>query len=292
MMGEVRKAQREPFADFSIVPTLLVSRFAREEVTVSLSGDGGDELFFGYERPMSLLRSGSLFRYGYPVRRALHGAGRLGLGPRRSDAIAAKNPAEYYFGVNSRLKDDEVRRLAPGLAGLPEDFGLYAFGRFRGMRDLANYSRYVEFYGQLQRGLKKVDMASMHHSLEVRVPLLDREVVDLSLRVDPFACMRNGTRKAPLRDLLAWSVPAESIPKPKRGFAVPLGEWLSGPLRPLVEDTLFGGGDLYPSGIFDRKAVRTYWEDHLRNGNRKWGIWTLLALQWWAREHIPRAAAA
>jgi|RhiMetdeSRZDD1v2_1073273.scaffolds.fasta_scaffold02115_8 asparagine synthase (glutamine-hydrolysing) len=283
-MAEVGKAQHEPFADFSILPTMLVSRFAREEVTVSLSGDGGDELFFGYERPVSLLKSGSLFRFPRPVRRALHGAGRLGIGPRRNDAVVAKDPGAYYFGVNEHMDGDELRRLAPCLSRLPEDFHLYDFGDFRGTRDLANYSRYVEFYGQLQRGLKKVDMGSMHHSLEVRVPLLDREVIDVSLRIDPFTCMRNGTRKAPLRDLLARSVPPETIPTPKRGFAVPLGDWLRGPLRPLVEETLLGV-DLFPSGVFDRAAVKEYWEGHLRGENRKWGIWTLLALQLWAREH-------
>ena len=284
MMGQVQKAQHEPFADFSIVPTMLVSRFAREQVTVSLSGDGGDELFFGYERPMSLLRSGSLFRWPWPVRRILHGAGRLGVGPRRSDAVVAKDPGDYYFGVNTRLDEQELAELAPNLAPLPSDFRLYDFSGYRGMRDLADYSRYVEFYGQLQRGLKKVDMASMHHSLEVRVPLLDREVIDVSLRIDPFTCMRNGTRKAPLRDLLARSVPAESIPRPKRGFAVPLGSWLRGPLRSFVEDTLCGG-ELYPAGLFDREAVRKYWNGHLGGEDRKWGVWTLLSLQLWAREH-------
>ncbi len=291
-IADVQKAQHEPFADFSILPTLLVSRFAREEVTVSLSGDGGDELFFGYERPGSLLRSGELFRWPRPVRLALWGAGRLGVGPRRSDAVVANDPGDYYFGVNTRLKDEDLRAIAPGLRGLPEDFDLYDFDGFRGKRDLANYSRYVEFYGQLQRGLKKMDMASMHHSLEVRVPLLDREIIDLSLRIDPFACLRDGTRKAPLRDLLARYVPAESIPKPKRGFAVPLTEWLRGPLVPLVEETLFSG-DLYPAGLFDRAGLRAYWDGLLRGANRKWGLWTILSLQWWARAHrTPVRAAA
>ena len=181
--------------------------------------------------------------------------------------------------------------LTPGLGGLPDDFDLYAFHSYRGMRDLANYSRYVEFYGQLQRGLKKVDMASMHHSLEVRVPLLDREIVDLSLRIDPFTSLRNGTRKAPLRDLLARSVPAASIPKAKLGFAVPLNDWLRGPLAPLVEETLFSGGELYPAGVFDRAALRDYWEGQKRGENRKWGLWTLLSLQWWARAHLAGSAA-
>ncbi|HEY1434574.1 MAG TPA: asparagine synthase-related protein, partial [Thermoanaerobaculia bacterium] len=291
-IAQVQAAQHEPFADFSILPTLLVSGFARREVTVALSGDGGDELFFGYERPMSLLRSGSLFRWPRAVRRAAHAAGRLGIGPRRSDAVAARDPGDYYFDVNSRLKDLDLRRIAPGLRTLPESFHLYDFGSYRGRRDLANFSRHAEFYGQLQRGLKKVDMASMHESLEVRVPLLDREVIAVSLRLDPFACMRDGERKAPLRDLLARFVPPETIPRPKRGFAVPLGDWLRGPLRPLVEETLLAG-DLYPAGVFDRSAVRAYWEGHRRGEqDRKWGLWTLLALQWWGGTHGRAVAAA
>ncbi|HYX21963.1 MAG TPA: asparagine synthase C-terminal domain-containing protein, partial [Thermoanaerobaculia bacterium] len=291
-IASVQQAQHEPFADFSILPTMLVSRFARREVTVALSGDGGDELFFGYERPMSLLRSGSLFRWPRPLRVAAYGAGRLGIGPRRSDAIVARDPGDYYFEVNSRLKREDLRLLAPGLGAPPSDFHLYDFERFRDRRDLANFSRHVEFYGQLQRGLKKVDMASMHESLEVRVPLLDREVIELSLRIDPFACMRDGTRKAPLRELLGRFVPPDTIPKPKRGFAVPVGDWLRGPLRPLVEETLFSG-DLYPSGVFDRSALRSYWDSH-RRGERdlKWGIWTLMALQWWARAYGRVVAAA
>jgi asparagine synthase (glutamine-hydrolysing) len=278
---EVMAAQYEPFADFSILPTLQVSRFAKSEVTVALSGDGGDELFFGYERPLSLLRNGTDFRFPWLVRRAMYYAGRLGLGPKKSEVITARTPGDYYFGVNCRMSDADLDLIAPELPGLPADFDLYSSGIYRSREQLADYSRRVEFYGQLQRGLKKVDMASMHHSLEVRVPLLDREVVETSLRCDPFDNMRNGTRKAVLRDTLARYVPATEIPTPKRGFAVPLGDWLRGALRPLVEDTLFAA-PLYPEGIFDRHGLRRYWEDHL-SGRRdcKWGLWTLLALQWW-----------
>jgi asparagine synthase (glutamine-hydrolysing) len=209
--------------------------------------------------------------------------GRAGVGPRRSDAVVHADPGAYYLDVNSRIGEQEAAHLAPGAPPPPEDFGLYRFERFRGMRDLAGFSRYAEFYGQLQRGLKKVDMASMRCSLEVRVPLLDREVIDLSLRIDPFDCLRNGTRKAPLRELLGRAVPPESIPKDKRGFAVPMGDWLRGPLRPLAEETLLDG-ELYPAGFFDRAAVERYWRSHLSGeADRKWGVWTLMALQWWAR---------
>lgn len=128
-------------------------------------------------------------------------------------------------------------------------------------------------------------MASMYHSLEVRVPLLDRAVVELSLRIHPFEAMKDGTRKALLRELLGRHVPPDTIPQSKRGFAVPLGEWLSGSLRPYVEELLIDR-DMYPPGIFDRVAVRDYCFQHF-SGTRshKWGIWTLLALQLWYRTH-------
>ena len=279
-------AQHEPFADFSIIPTLLVSRFARKHVTVALSGDGGDELFFGYERPLSLLKSGHDFDKPWPMRMALYMAGKHGLGRKRSDVIVARTPGHYYFEVNSRLKDGDLRRMAPALKSFPTVFDIYASNGARRPLQLANYSRRAEFYGQLQRGLKKVDMASMHHSLEVRVPLLDREVIELSLRIDPFESMRGGNRKSLLRQMLSQYIPAEAIPIPKRGFAIPLGDWLRGPLRGVVEDTLVSN-DLYPAGLFDRKAVRRYWQQHL-TGERdlKWGLWSLLTLQWWATKHL------
>lgn len=286
LVEDAWQAQYEPFADYSILPTMLVSRFARQEVTVALSGDGGDELFFGYERPLSLLRNGSDFRFPWIARYPLYAAGKLGLIPRRSEVIAAKSPANYYFGVNCRLSEGTLKSLAPGLSALPCDFTLYDFDRYKGIEDLAHYSRYVEFYGQLQRGLKKMDMASMHNSLEVRVPLLDWEVIDASLRIDPFTNIKNGKRKQVLFKLLARYVPQEIIPQGKRGFAVPLGEWLRGPLKSVVEDLLLNG-NLYPAGVFDNKAIRAYWQEHLAGQkDHKWGLWNLLALQGWAKTNL------
>lgn len=280
---EVQTAQHEPFGDFSILPMLQVCQWASGAVTVALSGDGGDELFFGYERPMSLLRGGDDLRRAWAVRQVLYYLGRLGWARPRSEALAARTPGEYYFGVNCRFGSADLKRIAPSLAKMPAEFALYDAGEPRDSRHLAQYSRRVEFYGQLQRGLKKVDMASMHHSLEVRVPLLDREVIETSLRCDPLESVRSGCRKVVLRRLLGRQVPGEEIPAAKYGFAVPLGDWLRGPLRPLVESTLLEG-ELWPAGVFDRKALRRYWEDHrAKRRDRKWGLWTLLCLQWWQK---------
>lgn len=284
---DVIEAQHEPFADFSILPALLVSRFARTELTVALSGDGGDELFYGYERPLSLLRNGTDFRWPKLLRWGLYAAGKYGLGPRRSDVILANSPGHYYFAVNGRIRRNDLHNLAPGLADFPDDFDLYTYHHEHSPHELACFSRYVEFYGQLQRGLKKVDMASMFCGLEVRVPLLDRAVIDIALRTDPFSCINGTKRKVVLESLLARHVPAQIIPQTKRGFGVPLGEWLRGALRPLVEETLFNT-PLYPAGLFDHQQMQAYWQAHLSGqSNYKWGLWTLLTLQWWAQIHLP-----
>ena len=286
MVDAVIQAQHEPFGDYSILPTLLVSKVARPEITVALSGDGGDELFFGYERPLSLLRNGKDFGWPWLVRLGLYGAGKYGLIKKKSDVIVSRTPGDYYFGVNSRFPDTALSHIAPGLNAVPKDFHLYAFDHYKDELDLANYSRYVEFYGQLQRGLKKVDMASSQVSLEVRVPLLDRRIIDLSLKINPFDMMKGEQRKWVLRKLLAKHVPAESIPASKRGFAIPLGDWLRGPLRSRVEETLFEQ-PLYPQGFFDKTALSSYWQEHLSGAkDHKWGVWTLLSLQWWAQCHL------
>ena len=284
----VIKAQHEPFADYSIIPTLLISQFSRPQITVALSGDGGDELFFGYERPLSLLRNGDDFRFNRLLRMGMYAAGRLGLSKAKSDVIVHRSPAEYYFEVNSRLSRKNLAKLIPTLKHRTKNhkqIDLYQFGAYQNEMDLANYSRYVEFYGQLQRGLKKVDMASSHFALEVRTPLLDREVIALSLRINPFTMMQNNNRKWVLRQLLENYVPPEMIDKRKRGFAIPLGEWLRGPLRERVENTLFDR-PMFPEGLFSRSAVMNYWQEHLNGiANHKWGLWTLLALQWWSISH-------
>jgi len=292
LVDEAAQAQTEPFADYSMLPTMLVSRFARAEVVVALSGDGGDELFFGYERPFSLGRNGLDFRYPHWLRRGLYLGGRLGLLPKRSGAIVHDSPGQYYFAVNSRFGEGFLRQLPPSVARLPWDFRLYEFRAGVDYKSLANFSRRVEFYGQLQMVLRKVDMASMHYSLEVRVPLLDREVIDASLAYDGAAELKSGRRKRALRRLLARHVGEDAIPEAKRGFGVPLGQWFRGALRERVEEELLGTGG-WVAPLLGRRVVEAMWREHV-NGQRdhKWALYSLLALEWWKRVHERNSAAA
>ncbi|MDZ4778974.1 MAG: asparagine synthase (glutamine-hydrolyzing) [Planctomycetia bacterium] len=292
LIEQVAAAQHEPFADFSILPTLFVSELAREQVTVALSGDGGDELFFGYERPLSLMRSQGAFRWPRAVRRAMYLAGRLGVGRRRSDVIMADTAGDYYFEVNSRLKSRDLRQLAPDLHDLPDDFEIYRSGKIWRADDLAQFSRKAEFYGQLQRCLKKMDMASMHHSLEVRVPLLDRELIEVALRIPPAEHLAGGLRKAMLVRSLGRHVPQNLLTRTKRGFAVPLGEWLRNELREMVEGALFNQSSPFDPYISQPK-LRQYWNEHL-SGRRdaKWGVWTFLGLALWAQRQTEVKSAA
>lgn len=292
MLDEVAEAQTEPFADYSMLPTMLVSRLARREVTVALSGDGGDELFFGYERPFSLAKGGLLFRHPHFWRWILYKAGRLGVLPERSSVIVHKTPGDYYFSVNSRFPMDYWERLPEGFQKLPEDFTLYRFAGEVTKKRLADFSRTVEYSGQLQRVLRKVDMASMHYSLEVRVPVLDREVIEASLAYDGAEELRQGERKRALRRLLAKRVGEENIPKPKRGFGVPLSLWLRGALRARVQEELLGSGS-WACDVAGRDVVRGIWEEHIR-GRRShhWAIYSLLALEWWKRRHVKAKTPA
>ncbi|GIU78026.1 MAG: asparagine synthetase B [Bryobacteraceae bacterium] len=288
LVDEVAQAQVEPFSDYSMLPTMLVSRLAREDVIVALSGDGGDELFFGYERPHSLWRNGMDFRYPLVIRRLLYYSGRLGLGTRRSSAIVHRDPGDYYFTVNSRFGDDHFGRLPREMQEVPEDFRLYEFRQPVTAKTLADFSRRVEYSGQLQRVLRKVDMASMHYSLEVRVPLLDREVIEASLAYDGAEELRSGQRKRALRRLLAKHVGEDAIPQHKRGFGVPLAKWLRGALRERVEDELLGRGARVAE-LLGRPVVQAMWEEH-QSGKRShhWAIYSMLSLEWWWRVHVVR----
>lgn len=286
LVDDVAAAYTEPFADYSAFPTLLVSELAAGHVKAVLSGDGGDELFWGYPRFAKLRRARPWFDAPRALRTAAYAATKP-LPTRRRPARGILFPTlgDWYLDAHSGLRDADLDVLAPGLPGLPGDFDLFALPRRAGDDELLQWMRANELACHLPMVLQKVDRASMHHSLEVRVPLLDMEVVELAARVDPSAALADdGEGKQVLRRALARRLPGVAIPSAKKGFTVPLGRWLRDDLRPLVQDLL---ADPYPSGVFAPGEVMAWYEEH-RAGrlDRTKGLWNLLALQLWARTHL------
>lgn len=297
----------EPFGDSSQIPTLLVSRLARQSVTVSLSGDGGDELFGGYNRYLFTKR---LWR----VLRQLPGAARkgaagllLGIPPEQIDRLSHllkpihgyQSPAgdqahklAAFFQLSSPQAIykqalshwDEPQEVVPGAtepATVAEFIGdassLPDFEEAMMLTDLCHYLP--------DDILTKVDRASMAVALEARVPLLDHNVVEFAWRLPLRFKIRRGVGKWALRQVLAQYVPPALVDRPKMGFAVPIASWLRGDLREWAED-LLAPSSLAAHGLFEAQIIRRHWQEHL-SGIRNWQarLWDVLMFQDWYARH-------
>lgn len=286
LVDDVARACTEPTADFSIFPTLIVSRLARRHVKVVLSGDGGDELYWGYpSRFTSAIEQARYFAWPRIARFAAIGARRvLRRGTATRDVVAYDTLGTLYQRKHTVMHERDLTRVFPDLPPLPEDFRVFVYDG-ADTDEAAQWVRWNEFRVHLERILAKVDRASMYHSLEVRVPLLDREVIEVAWRTDWRTCLDTERRlgKRVLRDALARRLPHQTTAK--RGFTVPMDDWLRGPLRPLLSDLVLGRTDIFGLPL-DRGALANV-ERGLRAGDRTkaWGLWMLLALALWKRTH-------
>jgi asparagine synthase (glutamine-hydrolysing) len=281
------EASAEPLGDYSILPTLHVSAAARRHVTVMLSGDGGDELFWGYAgRVTSVMRRAAEFGRPRLVRMARAAArGRL-----RDWEVAQPTIGDVYRAHQSFVPARHLRRVLPGLPPLPADFTTFDYAGSETDRT-ARWLRSVEFGFHLPRILQKVDRASMYHSLEVRMPLLDREVIGIAERIDWRTCIDidRGTGKRPLRRALAARLRHQT--SGKRGFTVPMGDWLRGPLRGVFEDCVALRPAIAGQPL-DRAVLRRMAERHMGGtADYGWLFWRLLSLQLWSARHGARQAS-
>lgn len=285
LFDDVIDAFGEPFGDFSAFPTMLVSRLAREQVTVALSGDGGDELFFGYPRMWTALRWRQLFALPRTARRAVRKVLTPLPGWRPPEATTLGSLGTMYENMHTGFSGVILGQVAPGLGALPADFALYDLDGVPSALELAQWIRRNEVRGHLEKMLIKVDRASMHESLEVRVPLLGRELVSVAASLDPFSCMDGSVGKLPLRRELARYVPPALISQPKKGFGVPLGDWLRGGLADRFQERVLENPVVF-GDAFDRDVLRGIYDRHCTGIDRTQQLWNLLALQEWAARHL------
>ncbi|HAC66282.1 MAG TPA: asparagine synthase (glutamine-hydrolyzing) [Cyanothece sp. UBA12306] len=300
----------EPFADSSQIPTFLVSQLARQKVSVSLSGDGGDELFCGYHRyflarniwqkigwmPHNMRQilasalssiSPQTWNLGFsPVQNLFpKQLSSINLGDKinkLAEILAFANSQVFYQRLMSHWKDTEslvIKSSEP-----PTIFN--DLSKINQLRDFTHQMMYLDTVSYLPNDiLVKVDRASMGVSLESRIPLLDHRVVEFAWQVPLSLKVRNGQGKWLLRQVLYQYIPPSLIERPKMGFGVPIDNWLRGSLRDWAEE-LLDEKRLCQEGFFNPQPIRQKWEEHL-SGTRNWQyyLWDVIMFQAWLQKN-------
>lgn len=286
LVPKMPRLSDEPFSDSSLIPSTLISQVTRRSVTVALTGDGGDELFWGYQRyqlfaklsrapakPRAMLGQALSLT---PLLGALESrASRITDRLRKlSDVLQARSEAELYRSLMTIVPGaapdaDVLARSWNELAGAPD------FERMMYVDQLTYLPGDV---------LAKVDRASMSASLETRVPLLDHQVVEFAWRVPAHLKWRDGVGKWLMRQLLYKYVPRHLLDRPKAGFAVPMEYWLRGPLREWLM-TYLSAEAVRRTGLLNEAQVQRLLTEHM-SGKRRWHqqLWALAMLQAWTME--------
>ena len=300
VIPELPSLYDEPFADSSQIPTFLVSKLARQHVTVALSGDGGDELFIGYPGYQRCLerwhqRRGlptALARKVAPLIEGLAGQiSDAGWRPRlaaklrkRATTLAVDNPIDLY--ARKRLRCKQEHNFVPETE-IPVTL-LADSGTWAGLDDPLIGMSFLDFVTYLPDDiLVKVDRASMGVSLEVRAPLLDRQVIEFAWRLPRAMKFNSQGGKRVLHSLLSRHVPEALFDRPKAGFSVPVVEWLSGPLRGWAEE-LLRPGRLRDEGYLNADAVQDAWQRQMSGERiREQLMWNILMFQTWLDRAQP-----
>lgn len=308
ILPEVADFMCEPLGDASIIPTYLLSRFARQTVTVALGGDGGDELFLGYPTFQADRVARGLDRFASPAQEQ-----RLG-------ALAGRAARLLPVSRKNMSLDFKLKRFAQGLGFAPDlrhqawmgsflpsqaaalftkDYGARALAEspyalvasFRergGYRD--HWDQLTYQYSRLYLTgcvLAKVDRASMAVGLEVRAPLLDTKVVDFANALPGELKLRGMTTKYILKQAARSFLPREILERPKKGFGVPVGEWLRGPLAPLAEE-LLSPYHIGALGYFDPRETSRLLDEHKRGvADHRKPLWTLISFLLWHERYGP-----
>ena len=292
----------EPFADSSAIPTWYVSEMARRHVTVVLSGDGGDELFGGYDRYLPHPHVAAFDRYSPRALRrvAALAAERLPHGARGKNFLRHVGRDERgryldairFFGADEKpaLLTPELRRAIDG-----PDAETRLARHFDRLAPLPWASQMMRFDAETylpEDILTKVDRMSMAHSIESRVPLLDNDVINFAATLPAGMKIKNGRRKHVLKEVAATLLPRDVLDRKKQGFGVPLGTWFRGHLRELFADTLLSPTTLQ-RGYFQPAFINRIVAEHLAGRrDHTLRLWQLLVFERWNREYVDRRGSA
>ena len=287
----------EPFGDSSAIPTHLVARLARRQVTVSLSGDGGDELFGGYTRYQGTVDAWRLIsRIPSSVRRVVAGAchsvarrrplSRTGWRADRLATYLSARTARECYAAKTHQHGGADLILMPQTGGSPAAADTPSEDCPCGIYEQMMYADTLNYLPD--DILTKVDRAAMAISLETRIPLLDHRVVEFAWRLPLHMKVYNSETKWILKRVLYKYVPARLMQRPKSGFGIPVGEWVRGPLREWAEE-LMTPSRLQRDGLLNPARVRERWSRHLARGSAEDdAIWQLLMFQaWLAGQRAP-----
>ena len=297
----------EPFADSSQIPTHIVARIAREDVTVVLSGDGGDELFGGYNRHLWGVRLWKWMKRSPRLARKCVSRAVTMVGPTTWDRVFGRMQPVLPRAMRHRMPGYKLHKLANSLAASsPHDLyeqlvsqwsrpnevvvldesskpeNLVTAHAREGLSDFASEMMLYDTEQYLPDDiLTKVDRATMAVGLEARVPLLDHRIAEFAWRLPLSMKLRQGTSKWILRKVLERYVPREMFERPKSGFGIPLGDWLRGPLRDWAED-LLNPSQMAQEGYLRPEPIQRAWKRHLQGAsNAEYALWTVLMFQDW-----------
>ncbi|HEY8258901.1 MAG TPA: asparagine synthase (glutamine-hydrolyzing) [Gemmatimonadales bacterium] len=287
----------DPIGDFSIFPTYLVSKLAREQVTVVLSGDGGDELFGGYETYAAQEKARAWQRIPGFLRSGVLEPFISGLKPRPEKKGLVNKARRFVEGLGHDERLGHARwRLFTGAAlrqelfapdahralGTPIEAHILALAEEAGPRSELDRGLYVDLKSYLSDNcLVKIDRMAMAVSLEGRVPLLDPELIELAFSVPADLKLYHGDTKPLLKRVAARHVPRECVYRPKQGFSIPIKNWLDGELKPLV-DELLGSDRIRREGLFRVETVERLRREHSSGvANHSHVLWSMLVFEDW-----------
>jgi asparagine synthase (glutamine-hydrolysing) len=280
----------QPFADSSIIPTYLLAKFARENLVVALSGDGGDEIFGGYDRYLAAPILQTLNPILGPVKWAINTTKMFSLGNERrvvrvgTQMKSMPSLAERYFSIQSLTQRGALKQLLSDnffTDSISTEFTKH-FNQGAGLARLDQLVRSDLNYYLPGDILSKVDMATMANSLELRSPMLDVNVVEWGIALPSKFKIQGFETKHILKDVARALVPANLVDRPKMGFGIPRAEWLRTGMKEMVLDTLMDT-TAAQRGWFNEGEVKKIVATHMSGGDMDNQLWPILMLELWAR---------